>query len=208
MDPKRLIDKVVSGLNPEDAVAEAARSTLIEASLSRLRQHMLAHDTGTITAFRNSNTREVNQKRNAQLKAELRKTYDVTAVRGSYIEKYGTPEAVEVGENVFFVVDRSDGGTLLADLRRLGAKFDQDSILFLPKGGEEGSLWGTNESGYPGMNQQARLRNPVFGASGEFMTKVRGRPFVLRMEDVEDFPKDYPRGFFGEWGRQALIDEK
>jgi len=67
----------------------------------------------------------------------LDKKYDVVRVQGKYIENYGKPDAVEVGENVFFVIDAYDKGELLKDFRELGEKFQQDSILFIPKGGNK-----------------------------------------------------------------------
>ena len=83
-----------------------------ESSLSRMRQHMIEHDTAMITAFRGyvkdengeqiTVTRKQNLKRNAQLKAELNKRYNITVVQGKYIEDYGTNDAKEVGEVTFF----------------------------------------------------------------------------------------------------------
>jgi hypothetical protein len=169
---------------------------------------MINNDTGVITAFRNSYTRSENLQRNKALRAELMRHYDVTALRGSYIENYGTPDAVEVGENVFFVVDSYGTGHLERDLRRLGERYEQDSILYVPKGAEEGYIIGTSkEAPWPGYGTREKLGHPVFGKSGEFMTKVRGRPFVLESANpVEsEHVKDYPRGFMGEWGRSAVI---
>lgn len=206
-----MIDGVVAG---EDA-ATSFDQALQESSLSRLRAHMLNFDTGMVTAFRSEIdeggqkrklTRAENLKRNKALRAELMKNYDITAVRGAYIENYGTKDAREVGENVFFVVDAHGTGRLEKDLRRLGERYQQDSVLVIPRGAEMGELIGTNQSGWPGFGQRVKLSHPVFGKAGQFMTKVRGRPFVL--EGIEsEHPKDYPRGFFGEWARQAVIDE-
>ena len=98
-----------------------------ESSLSRLRQHMLEHDTGTITAFRDAEdcgngpniTKKQNKARNKILLANLRKEgYSVTKVKGGYIENYGTKDAKEVGEEVFFVVDINDKGNLKNKLMR------------------------------------------------------------------------------------------
>jgi len=182
-------------------------NTHLASSLSRLRQSMLDHDTGLVTAQRSTLTYAENQKRNEQLKALLRSKYNVTKLRGVYVENYASEDAVEVGENVFFVVDHQDTGHLRDDLIRLGDDYDQDSVLFIPQGATGGELIGTNETGWPGRGNVQFLEHPVFGRSGEFMTKVKGRPFVLNMasaEDVVDFPCDYPRGFMGEWGRRAF----
>lgn len=182
-----------------DLIKESER--VDERGVSRVWRHMQEHDTGTITAFRYAKdcgegdvyTKSQNKGRNKQLLAKLMsKGYSVTAVQGKYIENFGTKDAREVGENVFLVVDIKDGGSLKSDLRKFGEEFDQDSILFIPKGGKSGSLIGTNKcpNGYPGYGKVVNLKNPVFGASGEFMTKVGGRPFILK-EDIEQI---YPPG--------------
>lgn len=154
---------------------------LTESSLSRVQEHMTAHDTGFITAFRGKNTVGVNKQLNKQLKAKLLiLKYGVTEVKGAYIENYETDEAKEVGENTFFVVDLEDKGNLKAKLKDLGEEYDQDSILFVPKGGTRGYLIGTNDAEFPGKGNENVLNNPVFGKSGEFHTKVNGRPFIFK----------------------------
>ena len=90
------------------------RQVVNESSLSRMRQHMMEHDTAMITAFRGyikdengeqiTVTRKQNLKRNSQLKAQLSKNYNITVVQGKYIEDYGSADAKEVGEVTFFAV--------------------------------------------------------------------------------------------------------
>jgi hypothetical protein len=217
MDKK--IEDMISEVAAGDAPETSFDKALQESSLSRLRAHMLNFDTGMVTAFRSEITEQVeqvpapekrkltrreNMQRNRKLRAELTKKYNVTAVRGKYIENYGTKDAREVGEDVFFVVDAHGTGQLERDLRRLGERYQQDSILFIPRGAESGVLIGTNHTGWPGYGKREKLGHPVFGKGGQFMTKVRGRPFVL--EDVKrEYLKDYPRGFFGEWARETVI---
>ena len=181
---------------------------LNETSLSRIWRHMQEHDSGTITAFRDRRdcgegekfTHNENLKRNKTLLAKLQsKGYSVTRVKGSYIENYGSPDAKEVGETVFLVVDIKDKVTLKKDLMKFGESFEQDSILFVAKGGKSGVLVGTNKcpNGYPGYHKENKLKNPVFGEKGTFFTRVSGRPFTLK-EDMEIIPS--PEGFFGKWG--------
>ena len=139
---------------------------LNESGLARLAKHMAEHDCGTITAFRSKEgcagpedmpyTRADNQKRNRQLYANLQMMgYAATAVHGAYIENYGTPDAKEVRENVYFVVDIKDTGRLRDDLVKLGNKYQQDSILFIPVGGAGSILIGTNDcpNSYPGFGK-------------------------------------------------------
>ena len=123
----------------------------------------------------------------------------VTAVKGSYIENFKSPAAVEVGEEVYLVVDLSDRNDLRKNLKSLGAEFDQDSILFVEKGGKTGELIGTNDSNFPGFDNVIKLNNPIFGENGEFFTRVNGRPFVLKNKTL--FTESPIKG----WGRNYAI---
>lgn len=167
-----------------------------ESSLSRVVHHMANHDCGTITAHRAKEgcggpddkpySREDNKKRNRQLYAILESLgYGVTEVDGAYIENFGKPNAIEVTEDVYFVVDLKDKGDLEKNLTRLGEQFDQDSIMFIPKG-EMGILIGTNQcSDYPGYGKKMPFSSRSFGKPGEFMTKVRNRPFIFEDSFLE-----------------------
>jgi hypothetical protein len=154
---------------------------LNESSLTRVFSMIKEHDCGFITSYRGFKTNAINQASNKKLLTQLRaKDFGVTKVKGSYIENFGTDKEKEVSEESFFVVDLTDRGDLRKVLEELGNEYDQDSILFVPMGGETGLLIGTNETGYPGMGDVVKFNNPVFGASGEFMTRVNGRPFIFK----------------------------
>ena len=167
-----------------------------ESSLSRVVHHMVDHDCGTVTAHRakegcggpddKSYSREDNKKRNRQLYAILESLgYGVTEVDGAYIENFGKPTAIEVTEDVYFVVDLKDTGNLEKNLTRLGEQFDQDSIMFIPKG-KMGILIGTNQcSDFPGYGKKMPFSSRSFGKPGEFMTKVRNRPFIFEDSFLE-----------------------
>ena len=174
---------------------------LKESSLTRLLSKMENNDCGSITAYRSEYTKSENQQRNRSLLAKLQNLrYGVTSVKGSYIENFGTPEAIEVGEHVFFVEDKENKGKLEKDLRELGEEFDQDSILFIPKGGEKSYLWGTNKKNpeaYPKYGVSKELPNRTFGKENEFMTKVKGRPFSYN-EAVKEHT--LPANSFGKKG--------
>ena len=182
-------------------------SKIDESSLSRTYRQMKKHDCGTITAFRDARdcgkgskyTKKENLARNKSLLAKLMtKSYGVTRVKGYYIENYNTPNAIEVGETVFLVMDLHDTGNLRRDLLRLGGEFKQDSILFVPKGGKQGTLIGTNKcpDGYPGYHKTISLKNPIFGEKGEFYTRVNGRPFILK-ESIEEIY--HPQNVMGKY---------
>jgi hypothetical protein len=183
---------------------------LSESSLARLVKHMKNHETGIISASRKARdcgkgeryTYKENKQRTKSLLAKLQaKRYNVTSVRGSYIENYKSKDAEEVGENVFFVVDQNDRGNLLKDLKKLGTEFDQDSILFIHKGGLKGELHGTNKcpNGYPGWGKVEKYSERKMGHEGEFFTRIKGRPFMFK-ENQKVENHILPEGFFGRWG--------
>ena len=190
------------------------RQIVNESGLSRMRQHMMEHDTALMSAFRSylkdkdgneiKVTRKQNMKRTSQLKAELGKKYNITVVQGKYIEDYGTPKAKEVGEVTFFVVDQDDSGNLEKDIIKAGIDMEQDSVLFIEKGAKNGRLHGTNDADFPGFGEVVPVGHPVFGKSGEFMTKVKGRPFVLKEVIITEH-KVPQLGNMGKWARSKFI---
>lgn len=175
-----------------------------ESSLSRIYNKMMTNDTGAITAFRSNFTNSENKDRNKLLLAKLfRLGYGVTSIKGSYIEDFGTVNAQEVGEDTFFVEDLKAKGNLEQDLVNLGKEFDQDSILFIPKGGDGSVLIGTNNADFPGLNQKISMGKFGGGQSGEFFSRVNGRPFVFK-ESLHEHQA--PSGMMGRWAMQKRIE--
>jgi hypothetical protein len=190
---------------------------LNESGLSRIWKHMENHDCGLLTAFRHAKacgkgdvyTKEENLKRNKSMLAKLQaKRYGVTSVKGSYIENFGSSDEKEVGENVFFVVDTQDTGKLKEDLVKLGKEFEQDSILYIPKGGESSVLIGTNAcpNGYPGLGKTVTNDKRVLGKSGQFFTRIKGRPFTFESTIYETH--DLPQGYMGRMSCNRIADKK
>lgn len=165
----------------KDIIKEEVQVVLKEASMQRVRDMSAKHDTGYITAFRGDSVRKKNVLLNKQLRAKLGSyQMGITTVQGSYIEDYGTPNAREVGESTYFVVDLNDRGDLKKLLMKLGHEYEQDSILFVYKGGKKSELIGTMPDVWPGMGKIKKHKNAVFGKSGEYMTRIHGRPFVFK----------------------------
>tara|TARA_B100000287_G_scaffold63213_1_gene54943 strand:+ start:150 stop:794 length:645 start_codon:yes stop_codon:yes gene_type:complete len=172
---------------------------LNESGLSRVHQHISAHDTAVITAFRNDPSSDegcynaappaeqeesplkANKARNRNLKATLLKMgYGVTRVDGSYIENFDDVDnRKEVKEQSFFVVNLRDDPDFNNNINRLGQMFCQDSVLLIPQGGDGAFLLGTNES-WPGLGEKEDVGRFVAGKEAEFMSRVKGRPFVFR----------------------------
>ena len=168
------------------------RNEILESSLSRIYSQSKKHDSGTISAFRsakNCNTGEVftkseNKQNSRTLNAKLLKMgYGVTKIDGTYIENYKTSDEKEVKEESYIVVDIKDKGTLKKDLIKLGVLFEQDSITFQEKDGDYYLISSnTCEKGYPGSGKvgvEVKLGKPIYGKSGEFHSKVNGRPFIF-----------------------------
>ena len=181
----------------KEILENAVSNKVNESSLSRIWEHYTKHQTGTISGFRFARdcgngkeyTLSEKKQRNAKLKALLLKDgYGVTAIDGTYVENYGTDDAVEVDEDSFFVVDLQDKGHLKQDLFKYGKMFDQDSVTFSEPNGEYYFI-STNEcpAGHPGhgkLGVELKIGRPEYGKATknteEFFSKIRGRGFVFK----------------------------
>jgi len=190
-----------------------------EAGLSKIRQDMLDYDTAFITAFRGDiddksmcvyvppseeelaersrqgKKAQANRRNNKELSAYLlSQGYGVKNVQGSYIENFGSvdPEKVprEVKENSFFVTNLKDDPEFFEQIINLGKRFCQDSVILIPKG-EEGYLYGTNKS-YPGLDQKETVGKFMGGETGEFMSRIKSRPFVMKEDEETKTYEDLP----------------
>ncbi len=166
---------------------ENFKKFLNESGLSRIWSMTQKHTCGAISGYRGDNEPAVNKQNNREIVAYLRtKGYSVTSVDGSYIEDKGSSSQREVKEPSFFVVDIRDGGNLERDLRALGQKYDQDSILVVPVGGKEAYLVGTSQrsSAWPSFGQKEVVGSSRFGkVAGQFLSRIRGREFAFEEND-------------------------
>jgi len=207
------LHKSWAGLLAAEKLIENQEKQLQESSRSRLLQHIGEHDCGMVTASRgwiyDENEKQVelnkseNKARNLQLLGLLHsRGYNVTAVKGGYVEGFGTDDAKEVSEHTFFVVDSKDKGKLKQDLSGLGKQFFQDSILFIPKAkstsdGKEikAYLIGTSprkdsEDLWPAPGKEelvGSFKSQKKGDAYPFFTSIRNSPF--RFESItREFP--------------------
>ncbi len=134
------------------------------------------------------------------------KGYGVTKLHGSYPEGGKTTKEIS-----YFVVDLNDTGNLEKDLRNLGQEFEQDSILYIPKGAIKGDskayLIGTNncENNWLGMGKKEVFNRGRMGYDSPIYTsKVNGRPFLF--EDIGDEVTS-PASGMGIW-MMHLVAEK
>lgn len=185
------------------------KDLFVESSLSKLWRHNEEHDCGAMTAFRSYNncgyndngepckgentpvklTRKEKQKRNLALAADIKKLgYQLTKVIGEYPE--GGKQVKEVS---YFIVDAKDSHNLERDLRLLGEKYNQDSVLFLPKGtlnnDVKGYLIGTNRccNNWLGYGKKETFKKAKIGYDSPiYTTKIHGRPFILENIKITD----------------------
>lgn len=167
-----------------------------ESSLSRIWSYTDEYDIAIITAHRSKNifcvkyrenevegkkfTNKENKERNLDLLSVLiSKGYGITKVKGSYIENFQTSRAIEVSEESFFVVNFNNDVDFFPTMIKLSKYFCQDSVILKSKG-EDAILYGTNNSDYPGLDNKAHLGKYIGGVEGQFMTRVKNRPFVFK----------------------------
>ncbi len=181
------------------------KEIMTESSLSRIKDKVSKYSCGAITAFRGEFTKAQNKARNKELLAALKaKKYSITKVKGSYIENFGSESQKEVGEETWFVcnemVEGDDKGKLESDLKQLGKKYDQDSILSIRNG--KASLIGTSkrDNAFPSFGETVAVGTGKFGKkSGEFFSRVKGREFAF--ESIE------PDTINGKWGMKIIGDK-
>tara|TARA_R100000664_G_scaffold3066_1_gene7217 strand:- start:2991 stop:3680 length:690 start_codon:yes stop_codon:yes gene_type:complete len=190
-----------------------------EAGLAKIRQDMIDYDTAFITAFRGDindksmcvyvppDEEEIkersrmgrkgvtNRKSNKDLSAYLlSQGYGIKNVQGSYIENFGSidPNKIprEVKENSFFVTNLNNDPEFFEQIINLGKRYCQDSVILIPKG-EEAYLYGTNKT-YPGLDQKETVGKFMGGETGEFMSRIKSRPFVMREQEQTKTYEDLP----------------
>jgi len=188
-----------------------------ESSLSRIWKHNIEHDCGAITAFRKCTdcdctngrlyTKKEKLQRNKSLTAQLISLgYGVIRLNGKY------PEGDKVTKEIsYFVVDLKDSGYLEKDIIRLGKDFQQDSVLFIPKGAIENKskayLIGTNhcENNWLGFGKKEIFNKGKLGYESPIYTSyVNGRPFIFESVDKEIKP---PGSGMGWWLMRRIAEK-
>lgn len=139
-------------------------------------------------AYRYRDDHKKNLRNNKELSAYLiSQGYGLKNIQGSYIENFKSADPKklprEVKEATYFVTNLNNDPEFFEQIINLGKRYCQDSVILVPKG-EEGYLYGTNMGKYPGLDQEESLGKFIGGETGEFMSRVSGRPFVMK-EDEE-----------------------
>lgn len=159
---------------------------LHESSLSRIYQHSKESNMGMITAYRGQYSKQQNEKRNSSLISDIRSAgFGYIPVKGFYIENPGTPEEDKVTENSFVVISSAnDSGRLKGFLKRMGVKYDQDSVLYKDAANEQAVLIGTASGRWPGIDTEVQVGTWHANQIGDYYTKMKGHR-NFRFESVE-----------------------
>jgi hypothetical protein len=145
--------------------------------------------------YRYRDNHKKNLRNNKDLSAYLlSRGYGLKNVQGSYIENFGSLDPAkiprEVKENSFFITNLNDDPQFFDEIIDLGKRYCQDSVILVPKGGEA-FLYGTNNT-YPGLDQKETVGQFMGGETGEFMSRIGGRPFVMKEDEETKVYNDYP----------------
>ncbi len=192
-----------------------------ESTLSRVYNHLIENDIVMMTAQRHANVECVapfegeagdvlkkrsNKLRNRDLSAALMTLgYGVTAIEGNYGEAFQTPQAVEVVEESFLVVNLEADPAFKKNTLTLGRFYCQDSIFFSEKGSDRGFLIGTNNVDDPGDDESIDVGTFQGGQVGEFLSRVGGRSFVFTKEDLKESLRPLSRN--GRWAASVIGTE-
>lgn len=164
---------------------------LDEAGLSRILTHIETRNIGFVTAFRGGSSvpLEQNRARNRQLQSDIRQAgFGFLRVQGSWPENEGTPEEQQVVEESFLVIGKEgdDNGQLKGFLKKVGAKYNQDAVIFKP--------WNTTTASLIFMSNPSTLE-PIGTFSlnpqniNKMYSKFKGHKFVFHRLSEQ-------RGFF------------
>jgi len=159
-----------------------------ESSNNRILDTLRKNDAAIMSASRDKYTFKENKARNIELLRKLsNKGYQITDLKGIYIENYGTDDAKEVLEDSYLIVNISKYPKFTDYILGLGKEYDQDCVMFITHGGNRGYLYGTNGASFPGLDNIEELGRLKIASGGEFYSKKTGS---LKFTFVKDM--NYP----------------
>ena len=151
-----------------------------ESSLSRIQSKSKKSGVAAISADRGNLSRKDNQARSQQLQKDIRGKFGrgPTKVKGSYLENPGSKDERKVKEKSY-VVDRGKMGKrkFKKEVKKLGAKYGQDSVITQSKGGGDATLKRTRKGGLPKKNIKLGKMKPQ-GKNPEGETQVKGKTYT------------------------------
>lgn len=158
---------------------------LYESSLSRILKKTQDARCATLTSFRGDQKTADNKKTNSEMASTLKALgYSYTQVQGNYVEDKGTKTEKVVKELSFFVQAKDGVSDDEFDkaIFKLGAKYNQDAVLIIPRGGKKAFLWGTSKTcEWLKYGEKSQVGDATFGnIKTEFFSKIGGRSFEFR----------------------------
>lgn len=152
---------------------------LNEFSLARIFQHTQTSSVAFISASRAGLPPSENSSREAQLKQAIRNAgYGYVRINGHYIEKHDDGAEIPVVEHSFMVIG-DDDGQLRSFAIKMGEQFDQDSILFKPKGADAMLIGTTTRASWLGHGATQNIGSFHPSRMGDFYSQYKGKSFVF-----------------------------
>lgn len=155
---------------------------LSETSLTRIMSKSKKGGMAIMSAQRGDKSKSENKSRSRQLERDIRGSGlpGPTKVSGRYTENPGTPDEKKVGEKSHVITPGKKGKKAFKKiLKKLGKKYNQDSVLLQRKGGGGATLTGTSKTSWPGKGKNVKIGKMKPGRTGEFDTRVKNKTFTV-----------------------------
>jgi hypothetical protein len=190
------------------------REEITEASLQRVGAHAKDRPIAMLTAFRgrdkdgNIVDLKTNRANNRKLETEIRAAgFGFIKLLGTYEEDDPTAEGGKrkVSEDSFLIIGRTAEpnviGAIKGFAKKAGQRYFQDSIFFKDPRQKTGTIIGTKEGVWPGMNVEADVGeyHPM-RLNGIYSLLVRGKERAVRGFKFEAF--EYPRTVMEIWNKK------
>jgi hypothetical protein len=152
-----------------------------ETSLTRVMSKSKKGGMAILSAQRGDKSKSENKGRSRQLERDIKGSGlpGPTKVSGRYTENPGTDQEKKVGEKSHIVSSGKMGKRRFNDtVKKLGVKYNQDSVLIQKKPGGSAHLSGTSKTSWPGKGKNVNVGKMNPGKTGEFDTKVKNKTFT------------------------------
>lgn len=149
------------------------------AGLSRVKQHVEERAVAMLSAFRDEFSLDQNRKRNKSMEQAIRKAgYGFLRIDGGWVEEQEDGTKKKVKEESFFVIGpESNADEFKRFILNLGARFDQDAVLYVPAETDIAYGIDTGARGTKGKAEKIGKFSPK--AAEDFWSNLRGHPFIF-----------------------------
>ncbi|MFL9855099.1 hypothetical protein PQR72_05075 [Paraburkholderia madseniana] len=173
---------------------------LNEASLERVYEERRSSNVGFITAHRSDYSAEENLSRSRQLQSDIRSSgFGFRYIDGHFIENHGTPDARKAVERAYMVIGRKgdDSGNMMGFLKKYGAKYDQDCVIYKSHDEASVDLVGTTHRAdvKPAFGEKVSLGRFHPDRAGEYHAALRRQNALVF--DSGGLVEMIGQGFFG-----------